>query len=186
MPDLFGAPKTNGHNYLAPIDDPFRWIVAVFAQGSATRAIIKANSIHLATFYPLRFNKQGEPVPLWSNYLFLEYREFISIELCRETPHFIRLISARDPDSDLMQPVMVRRNAVAENMRMLMEGKFNDVAIQRQFHGKGSLVMVTEGSFVSREVRLEIDVTPPMRGGLKVPISIDGVKAVIELHKLAL
>jgi hypothetical protein len=76
--------------------------------------------------------------------------------------------------------------AIAESIKMMMAGKFNDVAIQRQFHGKGSLVMVTEGSFVSRKVRLEIDVTPQMRGGLKVPISIDGIKAVIELHKLAL
>jgi hypothetical protein len=46
--------------------------------------------------------------------------------------------------------------------------------------------VVRERGFVSREVRLEIDVTPQMRGGLKVPISIDGIKAVIELHKLAL
>jgi hypothetical protein len=69
---------------------------------------------------------------------------------------------------------------------MMVAGKFNDVAVQRPFHGKGSLVMVTEGSFVSRKVRVEIDVTPQMRGGLKVPVSIDGIRAVIEIFKLAL
>jgi hypothetical protein len=116
----------------------------------------------------------------------MEFIEFVTIDVCRNTPSFVKIISARDPDSDIVEPVMVRRGAIAESMRMLVAGKFNDVAVQRPFHGKGSLVMVTEGSFVSRKVRLEIDVTPQMRGGLKMPVSIDGVKAVIELHKLAL
>jgi hypothetical protein len=75
---------------------------------------------------------------------------------------------------------------IGVSMKMLLAGKFNNVPLLRPFHGRGSLVAVREGSFVSRHVRLEIDVTPQMRGGLKVPISIDGVKAVIELHKLAL
>ena len=46
--------------------------------------------------------------------------------------------------------------------------------------------MVTNGSFMDRKVGLEIDVAPEMRGNMKVPVSIDGIKAVIEIHKLAL
>jgi hypothetical protein len=190
MPDLFGsAPQINGHRYdlfnKKEIDD-FRWLVAMFAQGGATRAIIKANAIHLATYYPLRYNKLGEPVPLWANYLFIEHKEFITIELCRKTPNFVKIISSRDPDSDSMQPVLVRRNAIDESLKLMTDGKFNEQVFIRPFRGAGSIITVTAGSFQNRKVRLEADVTPEMRGTLKVPVSIDGIKATIEVFKLAL
>jgi hypothetical protein len=174
--DLFN----NGDN------DSFILIVAQFTGNGATRAIIKAHQCGVLIYYAVRINEKGEPVPLWANYLLVEYREFVTIQLRRGTPSFFKIFSARDVDSDLMQPLMVRREAGAESMKMLMAGRFNEVAMQRPFHGKGSLVLVRDGSFVSRKVRLETDVTPQMRGGLKVPNSIDGVRAVIELHKLAL
>jgi transcription antitermination factor NusG len=191
MPDLFGsrAPKINGHRYdlfNGREIDTFSWIVALFSQGGATRAIIKANAVNLATFYPIKFNKQGDPVPLWSNYLFIEYREFISIELCRKTPNFIRIISSRDPYSDIMHPIMVRRHAIQESLRLMTEGKFNEQVFVRPFHGRGSIVRVLDGPFLDKQVRLEIDVPSGMNGKLKVPVDINGIKATIELFKLAL
>jgi hypothetical protein len=73
----------------------------------------------------------------------------------QKTPNFIKLITARDPDSDLVHPVLVRRHAIAESLRLMMAGKFNEQVFVRPFHGKGSLTMVTQGSFVNRQVRLE-------------------------------
>jgi hypothetical protein len=190
MPDLFGsAPKINGHRYglfnNKPIDD-FRWLVGVFRGDGASQVIIKANAVHLATYYSLRFNKQGEPVPLFRNYLFLEFQEYTTINLCRSSSKFIKIISSRDPDSDLIHPVLVRRNAIEESLRLMTQGKFNEDVFIRPFHGRGSIITVTDGSFQNRKVRLEADVTPEMRGTFKVPVSIDGIKATIEVFKLAL
>jgi hypothetical protein len=89
--------------------DSFRWIVDQFTGKGATRAIIKAHQCGLLIYYPIKINKKGEPVPLWANYLFIQYREFVTIDLCRNTPSFSKIISARDPESDLMQLIMVRR-----------------------------------------------------------------------------
>jgi hypothetical protein len=190
MPDLFGSrAPINGKHYdlfNGREIDTFRWIVTLFSQGGATRAIIKANAINLATFFPIRFNKQGEPVPLWSNYLFMEFREFVTIDLCRNTPNFIKLISSRDPDSDIMQPIMVRRGAIAESLRLITQGKFNEQVFVRPFHGRGSIVLVTDGPFLDKQVRLEIDVPSNMNARIKVPVDINGIKATIELFKLAL
>jgi hypothetical protein len=190
MPDLFDKrTPINGKHYdlfnNREIDE-FRWIVAQFSGSGATRAIIKANTCNLSTYYPLRINKDGEPVPLWANYLFMEFREFVTIDICRNTPRFIKIISARDHGSDIVHPIMVRRNAIAENMKMIMDGRFNERVFVRPFHGRGSLVRVIEGNFLDRRVCLEIDIPPTMRGNIRVPVSIDGIRAVIELHKLAL
>lgn len=166
--------------------DDFRWIVGVFSGSGATQAIIKANAAHLATFYPIRFNRIGEPVPLYRNYLFLEFREFVTIALCRSTASFIKVLSARNPDSEISYPVIVRREAIHESLRLMMSGKFNERVFCRQFHGRGSLIKVTEGIFIGKNVILQIDITPEMRGSLRIPVLIDGIKAIIELHKLAL
>jgi hypothetical protein len=183
--DLF-APKTNGHSYLAPIDDPFRFLISVFGQDGATRAIIKANKLDLSTYYPTRTNIKGDVVPLWRNYLMIEFWEFVTIDLCRNTPHFIKLISARDPDSDLSHPVMVRRNAVKQNMAMVLAGEFDAIAPRRRFHGKGSLIRVTGGALQERRVRLEADILPEMPGHHAVAVSIGLWRGTIEIFKLAL
>jgi hypothetical protein len=182
MPDLFGT-KTNGHSYLEPIEDQFRWVVAVFSGSGATEVIKRANERGFKTYFPIRINKRGDYVPLWANYLFIEFQEGVSIELCRTTTRFIKLISARDDDG-ILYPIMVRRDGINESLRLMMQGQFDVRPQQRPFHCKGSMVRVREGSFVDRQVRLEIDVTPAMRG--KVPVWIDGIRAVIEIHKLAL
>src|SRR5450432_1731952 len=150
------------------IEDKFRWLTSVFGQDGAIKAIIKANKIGLSTYYPFRTNAKGDLVPMWRNYLMIEFREFTTIDLCRNTPHFIKLISARDRDSDISQPVMVRRNAILENIKLVMAGHFDPVAQHRAFHGKGSLIKVISGALMDRRVRIEIDILPEMTGNQSV------------------
>ncbi len=186
MQDLF-----NGHSYSsAPaskivIEDSFRWIVGIFSRGGAIRVIQKANEINLRTFYPLRKNNKGEYVPLWVNYLFIEFQEAVTIDLCRSSAKFIRIISAHDEEG-IMRPVLVRKGAVAESMSMLLAGRFNERTTQRRFYGKGSLVRVIEGIMADRKVRLEEDVFPDWRGNHRVKIDVNGLKATVELFNLAL
>jgi hypothetical protein len=165
--------------------DSFRWVVAIFAGDGATRVMIRAHKCDLLTYYPTRFNNQGNPVPLFRNYLFVEFREYITLDICRSTSNFIKVLSARD-DEGLARPVLVPRNAIDENRAMVMAGRFNERSLQRQFYGRGSLVRVLEGTFIDRRVRLEEDVFPDWRGNHKVKVDIDGLKGVIEVHKLAL
>jgi hypothetical protein len=81
---------------------------------------------------------------------------------------------------------MVRRNAVQQNMEMVLAGKFDDVAPRRQCYGRGSLIRVIEGPLTERKIRLETDVLPGMPGHYAVAISIGNWRGTIELFKLAL
>jgi hypothetical protein len=184
MHDLF-APKINGHAYRKPVEDPFRYICGVFSGNGATHIMQRANEIPLATYFPIRFNGKGEPIPLWRNYLLIEFREDVTINLCRTTSNFLKVISERHEDG-LTHPVLVKRDAVAQSMAMVLEGKYNDRVIDRRFYGRGSIVAVLHGVMATRKVRLEQNVTPDMPGSQRVKIDMDGVKATIEIHKLAL
>ena len=73
-----------------------------------------------------------------------------------------------------------------QSIAMVLEGKFNERIIDRRFYGKGSIVAVLHGVMATRKVRLEQNVTPEMPGSQRVKIDMDGVKATIEIHKLAL
>jgi hypothetical protein len=189
MPDLFdAAPQTNGHKYdlfSGREIDTFRWIVAMFRDDGASITIRKANDHGLKTYYPLRYNSHGEPMPLWRAYLFLEHREALTINVCRSNSKFLKVISARD-EGGVWQPIMAKRGAIAESLRIIMSGKFDDRAPMRRFYGKGSMVHIKDGVLHDKLVRLEIDVLPNMSANTKVPISIDDLRAKIELHKLAL
>jgi hypothetical protein len=182
MRDLF-ATKINSHTYVK--DQTFRWIVAVFTADGASQIIPRANKKELKTFYPIRRNIRGEYTPLWKAYLFIQFVEGVSIELCRTIGHFIRVISERD-DEGLLRPVLVRKDAINESMKLMTMGKFDDVVFQRRTCGKGAIIRVIEGNFIDTKVRLEMDVTPDMPERTKVKVDINGVKAVIELFKLAL
>jgi transcription antitermination factor NusG len=184
MRDLF-APKVNGHAFLKPLDGPFRWVVGVFSGNGATEIIRRAYAKDLKTFYPIRRNLAGEYTPLWRAYLFVEWRETVTIDLCRTTTHFIKIVSERD-ENGLQHPVLVRKDAIAESLRLMTQGKFDDVTFQRRAYGKGAIVRVIEGNFIDRKVRLEMNVTPDMTGRTRVKVDIDGIKGTIELHKLAL
>jgi hypothetical protein len=184
MKDLFATP-INGYHHLKPLEDPFRWVVAIFSADGAVQAIIKANKVGLKTYFPIRMNGKGEPIPLWRNYLFIQFVEYVTIDLVRDTPNFIRVISAHD-DEGMLRPVLVRRSAIDEHRAMILAGKFNERSINRQFHGRGSLVRVIEGTFIDKKVRLEEDVYPDWKGNHRVKVDIDGIKGTVELYKLSL
>jgi hypothetical protein len=135
-------------------------IYVAFLTGMVQFKLFKGlNEIPLRTYYPIRFNSKGEPTPLWRSYLFIEFREGVTINLCRTTTHFIRVVSEKDKDG-LVTPVMVRRNGIQENMAMVLQGKFNQRQLVRQFYGKGSFVRVLDGTFIDKKVRLEEDIFP--------------------------
>jgi transcription antitermination factor NusG len=182
--DLFGAPRINGHHYLPPIDE-FRWVVAVCQADGATQVIKRARENELQTFYPIRRTFKGEYSPLWKNYLFVQWREFITLEVCRSTTKFMTFINTHDEEG-IVKPVLVRRNAIDETLRMITQGKYDERLIDRRFYGKGSIVRVIEGNFMDRNVRLEEAILPEMHGNHKVAVDLNGIKAVIEIYKLAL
>jgi transcription antitermination factor NusG len=184
MKDLF-APETNGHYYLRPLEDSFRWVCAVFSENGAIEVIKRANAKELKTYFPIRRNHKNEYVPLWRSYLFIEFRESVTIDVCRTTTHFIEVVSERDKDG-LSHPVLVRKDGIAESLRLMTQGKFDDVTFKRRFHGTGSIVRIIDGAMAEQKAKLEVDVTPDMAGRTKVRVDINGVKAVIELFKLAL
>ena len=157
----------------------------MFASDGAVQIIRRANAKDLKTFYPIRRNIQGEYAPMWRSYLFIEFREGVTINLCRTTTHFIKIVSERDEEG-LLRPILVKREAVKQSMGMVLEGKYNERAIDRRFYGKGSVVCVLEGNFIGKKVKLEMDISPEMLGTTKVKVDIDGLKGTIELYKLAL
>jgi hypothetical protein len=187
MADLF-APRINGHHYdlfgNASHDD-FRWVCAVFSSDGAIQVIKRASQHNLQIFYPIRRNNDGNYVPMWRPYLFVQWNEGITINLCRTTSKFIKIISARDDDG-IMQPVLVRKDAVGESLRLVTMGKYDEKAYVGRFYGKGSIVLVREGNFIDTKVTLEIDVPPYMNARTKVPVDISGIKAKVELYKLVL
>ena len=61
---------------------------------------------------------------------------------------------------------------------------FQSIALQCLAKIEG--IALLEGSFIDKTVRLEIDVPPDMNGRIRVPVDINGIKAKIELFKLAL
>jgi hypothetical protein len=187
--DLFdGSAPINGKHYdlfSGAYVDSFRWVVGVFSGDGASHAIIKANKSKLQTYYPIRFNQHGEPTPLFRNYLFIQFIERTTINICRETPNFIKILNARDEDG-IFRPILVRRNAVDENKAMVMAGRFNERMLVRKFYGRGTIVRILNGVMADKTARLEMDVLPEMRGNVKISIDINGVKCLIELHNLAL
>ena len=185
MRDLFNGHPYNGAPVSKIIIEDFRWVVAIFKNNGASEAIIRANKINLCTYYPVHFNAKNEPVPLWKNYLFIEFKEHITLDLCRTTINFSYVLTARDKDG-IVRPHLVRRNSVDENRAMVMAGRFNELSIKRKFYGRGHIVRVIEGTFIDKKVRLEENVYPEWRGNHKVTVNIDGKRGVIELYKLAL
>jgi hypothetical protein len=165
--------------------DDFCWIVAIFTGSGASEAIRKAHGMQLKTYFPVRFNGKNEPIPMWRNYLFVEFREQLTLQICRSTTKFLKILSFHD-EEDVLRPILVRKNAINEHIEMMMQGKFNEKCPIRRFYGRGSIVRVIDGNFIDKRVRLEIDVEPNMPGSRKIPIDINGCKGKIELYKLAL
>jgi hypothetical protein len=176
--DLFSGCATQ-------IGADFRWSVAVFKAQGAVEAIKRANQVPLRTYYPFRIDRNGNFRPLWRNYLFLEFHKTLTMQVCRSTRNFIKMLTMRDEEGETY-PILVPKRAIDENMRLLRLGKFDDKTFLRSFYGRGSLVRVTEGTFQDKRVRLEMDILPQMPGNTRVSININGFKASIELWKLSL
>jgi hypothetical protein len=168
-----------------PSVDDFQWMVALFSGYGATDVIRRANDVPLKTYFPIRFNGKGEPIPLWRNYLFIEFRDKLTLEICRSTSRFLKVLSIHD-DEGVLKPILVRKDAINDHLEMLMRGHFNDRLYLRRFYGKGSFVRVIEGIFIDKRVRLEMDIEPGMPGNKKVLVDINGCRGSIELWKLAL
>jgi hypothetical protein len=163
----------------------FNWIVATFQGCGASDVIQRANQIPLKTYYPLKMNIYGNLVPLWRNYLFLEFRECVTISICRSTYKFINIISSHDEEGNL-KPVLVPKNSINENLSLVQQGVFDNKSYSRRFYGKGSLVNVIDGVFSNRKVRLEDDLDPWIPGNKEISVSIGGWNGKIEVHRLAL
>jgi hypothetical protein len=170
---------------LSPQCSDFNWICAVFANTGASEVIRSANDVPLKTYYPIRFNGRGEPIPIFRNYLFIEYRKYITSQVCRSTNKFIKILCMRD-DGGNTYPVLLRANSISQSVDMMLSGKYDDRIYKRRFYGKGSLVRVTDGTFIDKKVRLEADLHPNMQSNKKVTISLGNWKGTIEVYKLAL
>jgi hypothetical protein len=181
MQDLFG----DGYATCNIIDTNFRWMVALFRDRGASEAIRRANDIPLRTYYPFRTNKIGDLVPLWRSYLFIEFRDSVTMAICRSTSQFIKIISARD-DEGIHHPVLVRHNAINESVKLLHQGKFDDIIFKRKFYGKGSICTIINGDFEGKRVQLLCDISSDMKGDRMVPVLLGGWKARIEVNKLGL
>jgi hypothetical protein len=180
MLDLFA-----GSGGATVMDESFQWSVAMFRAKGAVEVIKRANDSSLRTYYPFKRNKSGDFIPLWRNYLFIEFKSQLTITICRSTSNFIKILCIPDEDG-INQPVLVRKNVIDENMRLVQAGKFDDIEFRRKYYGIGSLVNIISGDFSGHKVRLLGDVPPDAPGNRKIPVVINGWKASIELWKLAL
>jgi transcription antitermination factor NusG len=164
-----------------PKENNFYWIVGVFSGNGALEAIRRAIDYHLQIYYPHKLNQNNQLVPLWKNYLFIEYVPKISVQICRNATRFIKIISIDG------EPVLVRHDAIDESLQLLKLGKYNDrVTFIRRFYERGSLIRVIEGNFADKKVKLEMDIVPDMPDYKKVKVSIGNWSGRIELFKLAL
>ena len=175
MMDLFGD----------VIQSDFSWIVATFQGTGASEVIKRANDVPLMTYYPLKINENGVPTPLWRNYLFIEFRGMLTLQICRSTTKFLQVLSCHDEEGTL-RPVLVRKSAIDKNLALVRQGTFNSRQFTRKFYGKGSLVRVIDGVFADKKVRLEADLTPDMPGNKAIPVSIGAWSGKIEVFKLSL
>jgi len=165
--------------------ESFQWSVAMFRNKGATEAIKRANDYSLRTYYPFKRNKFGDFVPLWRNYLFIEFKQQLTLTICRSTSNFIKILCIPDDDG-INHPVLVRKNVIDDNLRLVQQGKFDDIEFRRKYYGVGSLVNIISGDFAGHKVQLLGDIPPNMTGNKKIPVMLNGWRASIEIFKLAL
>jgi hypothetical protein len=178
MLDLFNG-SSSAHQ------EDFMWSVAVFRATGASEVIKRANQHELHTFYPFRRTRNGDLIPLWRNYLFIEFKQILTLNICRSTSNFIKILSIPDEEGQ-NQPVLVRKNVINDSMRFLQIGKFDDVAPHRRFYGRGSYVSIINGDLLGKKVELLSDIPSDMSSNKRVAISIGGWRATIEVFNLAL
>ena len=166
--------------------DEFRWALAVFRQKGALEAMRRAKANQLMTYYPVKFNTANKVVPLWSNYLFIEFKRSLTMQICRCTSNFIRIVSAENIETGENEPILIRRNAIDESMQLFMNGFYNESVRVRPFYGYGSLVKINDGDFAGKRVRLLCDIPSDMSGNKRIVVDLEGWKVNIEIFKLNL
>ena len=112
--------------------DNFNWIVALFRDDGAPETIQRANNVSLRTYYPIRFNGKGEPKPLWRPYLFIEFRRSLTLQICRSTNKFLKVLSMRNEEG-VLEPTLVPKHAIDESLELVRMGKFNERSFTRKF-----------------------------------------------------
>jgi transcription antitermination factor NusG len=159
--------------------DKFFWSVGMFSGNGAKETIRYALEAHLEVFYPHRLNKSGNFVPLFGNYLFIEYILPTTVMICRQSSKFYGFISFDG------QPELVRRNSIDECLRLLKMGKYNHVFTHHSYIRKGTLVRIlSEDNFNGKLVRLLCDVAPDMPNNKRVPVDFGNIKLMIEIGKI--
>jgi hypothetical protein len=189
MLDMFGANNTNDTEIYSDLFgtyqqyDKFFWSVGIFAGNGATEAIKYALDARLEVFYPHHLNKNGDFVPLWKNYLFIEWIDNVSVSVCRKCNKFIKFISFDENN----RPFLVGRNNIDECLEMLKMGKYNIISKERDFYPAGSVVMIRDDNYFDRMwVKLLCDIGSFMNGKHRVPVELNGWKINIEINKLFL
>lgn len=170
--DLFGT-------YMK--DDKFFWAVGVFTGNGALETIKYAIDARLETFFPHRLNKVGNFVPLWRNYLFIEYNNPATVDTCRLSSKFLGFIKFNG------QPELVYRDAIDECLKLLKLGKYNFAHFRRPHMEKGTTVRVmNDSNFNGKLVRILCNITPDMHEARKIPVELGNLKIMIEIRKLFL
>jgi hypothetical protein len=162
--------------------DKFFWSVGIFAGNGANEAIKHAIDEHLEVFYPYRLNKSGDFTPLWKNYLFIEWIDNLSIDVCNRCNKFIKFISFDDSN----KPFLVKHDSINECLEMMRMGKYNIGSPVRSFRNAGSRIMIRDqnSNFDRMRVLLLCDVTPNMSGTKRIPVELNGWRVLIEVNKL--
>jgi hypothetical protein len=162
--------------------DKFFWSVGIFAGNGANEAIKRAIDARLEVFYPYRLNKSGDFTPLWKNYLFIEWIDNLSVDVCNHCNKFIRFISFDDSN----KPFLVKYDSISECLEMMRMGKYNIGNPVRSFRNAGSKVMIRDqnSNFDRMRVLLLCDITPNMSSTRRVPVELNGWRVLIEINKL--
>jgi hypothetical protein len=158
------------------------WILSVFYGNGAIEAIRKAIEYQLQIYYPHKINKNNQIIPIWRSYLFLEFIPKISVEVCRFSSKFVKVITDKDGS-----PILIRQSMLNESLELLKSGWYNDISPQRKYYNGGATVRINSQDFWNGKfVRLLCDIQPSWSDDKMVPIEINGWKCLIELRKLAL
>lgn len=159
--------------------DKFLWAVGVFNGNGAHEIIKYALDARLETFFPHRLNKLGNFIPLWRNYLFIEYIPPMTAQVCRQSSKFLGFINFNG------QPELVYRNAIDECLKLLQLGKYNFTHLRRSHVSKGTYVRImNDNNFQGKLVKILCDVTPEMHETKRIPVELGSMRMMLELRKL--
>ena len=159
--------------------DKFWWTVAIFTGNGASEVIKHAINEHLEIFYPFRLNNNGNFSPLWKNYLFIEWIQYLTPKICRRSTKFIKFITFDG------QQALVDRHAIDECLRLLKMGEYNFSIAARPSYPAGSIFQInSDDNFNGKSVKLLVDLNGDVKENKKVPVECGRWKMWVEVKKL--